>query len=161
MNGPFNYNRTPLAPPGTRVLVHEKPVNRETWSPHDIDGWYVGPALESYRCYRTWILDTRRERIYDTLQWFPMHVTMPLASSIDLVLAGARDIIQALNNPSASSPLAPLTDSETQTLRTLATVLTNRQPTPAAQALPALTPPPVLPPPPAHFRQPQPRLRQL
>jgi hypothetical protein len=149
MNGPCNYNRTPLAPPGTRVLVHEKPVDRETWSPHGIDGWYVGPALDSYICYRTWILDTRRKRIRDTLEWFSMHVTMPLASSIDLVVAGTRDIIQALNNPSASSPLAPLTDSETQTLRTLATVLTNRQPTPAAQALPVPTPQTVPPPTPA------------
>ncbi len=36
-----------MAPPGVRVLIHEKPQNRETWSPHALDGWYVGPALES------------------------------------------------------------------------------------------------------------------
>jgi hypothetical protein len=44
--GQFDFNKTPMAPPGTRVLVHEKPDKRGTWAPHGIDGWYVGPALE-------------------------------------------------------------------------------------------------------------------
>ena len=44
--GTFNFNRTPLAPPGTKVLIHTKPSVRETWAPHGIDGWYLGPAME-------------------------------------------------------------------------------------------------------------------
>jgi hypothetical protein len=28
----------PLAPPGTRVLVHETPPVRQTWSPHGVEG---------------------------------------------------------------------------------------------------------------------------
>ena len=39
MVGQFDFNRTPLAPPGIRVLVHIKPSERTTWSPHDADGW--------------------------------------------------------------------------------------------------------------------------
>jgi hypothetical protein len=27
LNGAFDFNTTPLAPPGTRVVVHEKPLN--------------------------------------------------------------------------------------------------------------------------------------
>jgi hypothetical protein len=30
LNGQFDFNRTPIAPPGIRVLVHEKPGNRTT-----------------------------------------------------------------------------------------------------------------------------------
>ena len=37
VNGPFDFNRTPIAPPGIRVLAHEKPDNRTTWSPHALD----------------------------------------------------------------------------------------------------------------------------
>jgi hypothetical protein len=33
VHGTYDYNRVPLAPPGCRVLVHEKPQNRTTWSP--------------------------------------------------------------------------------------------------------------------------------
>jgi hypothetical protein len=124
INGHFDFNRTPLALPGIRVLIHEKPQNRETWSPHALDGWYIGPALESYQCYNVWLWDTRHERICNTISWFPAKVTMPLASSTDLVMAGIQDIIQALQNPTANSPLAPRTDSQVQALQDLTSLLT-------------------------------------
>jgi hypothetical protein len=125
VHGMFDCNRTPLAPPGIRVLVHIKPSERTTWSPHGADGWYVGPALESYRCYTVWLWDTRATRVCDTLAWFPTKVPLPLASSNDLILAGIHDILHALRNPSAGSPLAPLTDSHVDALTTLTTLLTS------------------------------------
>jgi hypothetical protein len=48
IHGFFNFNQTPIAPPGIRVLVHEKPANRDTWAAHGVNGWYIGPALDSY-----------------------------------------------------------------------------------------------------------------
>ena len=48
LNGAFNYNRTPLAPPVTRVVVHEAPGNRHTWDPNGVNGWYLGPARNHY-----------------------------------------------------------------------------------------------------------------
>ena len=125
IHGHFDCNRTPLAPPGIRVLVHIKPKDRTTWSPHGADGWYTGPALESYRCYTVWLWDTRATRLCDTLTWFPTKVTMPLASSNDLILAGIQDIVHALKHPSAGSPLAPLSDSHHQTLQQLNAILTS------------------------------------
>ena len=44
VHGQFDFNKTPLAPPGTHVLVHEKPSNRGTWAPHAVAGWYLGPG---------------------------------------------------------------------------------------------------------------------
>jgi hypothetical protein len=44
LNGPFNFNRTPLAPVGTKVIVHENPSIRGTWDAHGVDGWYIGYA---------------------------------------------------------------------------------------------------------------------
>ena len=46
--GQYDYNRTPIAPPGTKVVVHEKPHQRGSWDPHGKDGYYAGPAMESY-----------------------------------------------------------------------------------------------------------------
>lgn len=54
VRGTFNFNRTPLAPPGLCVLIHEKLAKRGTWSPHAVPGWYLGPAPHHYRCYRVW-----------------------------------------------------------------------------------------------------------
>ncbi|KAG7345660.1 hypothetical protein IV203_033191 [Nitzschia inconspicua] len=38
LHGTFDYNRTPLPPPGCRVLVHMKQAQRESWAPHATDG---------------------------------------------------------------------------------------------------------------------------
>jgi hypothetical protein len=44
LEGNFNFDATPMAPPGTKVLIHEKPQQRGSWDPHGIEGWYLGPA---------------------------------------------------------------------------------------------------------------------
>jgi hypothetical protein len=48
INGAFDFNRTPLAPPGTKVIIHEKPATRGTWAPRAVEGWYLGPAQRHY-----------------------------------------------------------------------------------------------------------------
>ena len=78
LHGAFDFNRTPLGPPGTRVLIHELPDKRGTWCPHTILGFYTGPATEHYRCYKVWVLETSSECIANTLLWFPTQVPLPL-----------------------------------------------------------------------------------
>jgi hypothetical protein len=46
IDGKYDYNRVPMAPPVTRIISHETPNHRRTWAPHGKDGWYIGPALE-------------------------------------------------------------------------------------------------------------------
>ena len=110
--GTFDYNRTPLAPPGVKVLAHDKADKRGSWSSHALDGWYIGPALESYRCYRIWLWETRATRICDTVSWFPEKLPMPLASSDDRIAASLADIAEALRNPSVGSPFHALSDNQ-------------------------------------------------
>ena len=128
VNGHYDFNRNPIAPPGIRVLVHEKPAQRKSWSPHAVDGWYVGPALESHRCYKVWIWETRKVRTCDTVSWFPDTCRMPTATSTDVIRAGVADIAEALKNPSPGSPLAPLTDTQTQALKTLVDIFKQHDP---------------------------------
>eukprot|EP00957_Ditylum_brightwellii_P002474 189947-Ditylum_brightwellii.AAC.1 len=48
LNGMHDFNSMPLAPPSTKVIVHEKSTVRGTWSPHGVDGWYIGPSPHHY-----------------------------------------------------------------------------------------------------------------
>jgi len=123
IHGAFDFNRTPIAPPGTRVLAHVKPDARSSWAPHGLEGWYVGPAWAYYRCYTVWVTKTRAARICDTITWFPTHVRMPAASSTDYILAGIADIVHALQSPTANAPFAPLSDSHTKALTLLMDIL--------------------------------------
>jgi hypothetical protein len=45
---PYNYNRNPLIPPGSKIVAHEKPSQRGSWDPHGKLGRYIGLALERY-----------------------------------------------------------------------------------------------------------------
>ena len=126
IHGSFDFNRTPLAPPGTKVLIHTKPNTRETWAPHGAEGWYLGPAMNHYRCYRVYANETRAERIADTLAWFPSEIKMPSASSTDAAIAAAHDLITALQNPHPASALSPLADNEHAALQQLAEIFRNR-----------------------------------
>jgi hypothetical protein len=160
MHGAFDFNRTPLAPPGTKVLIHEKPDIRGTWAPHAIEGWYLGPATRHYRCYRVWAWSTNAERIADTLAWFPTTTIMPRHSSTDIAIAAAHDLTHALLHPAPASPLSPLTDSQHHTLLTLSDIFkqhTQRPdqvptaphtPSPPPPTMVAPTPPSDLTPPP-------------
>ena len=137
VNGTFDFNRVPLAPPGCRVLIHDKPQNRTTWSPHALDGWYVGPAPDSYRCYRIWMWDTRATRICDTVSWFPSKVAMPTNSSADLILTSLQDIAHALAHPMPRSPVDPISPTHKAALQQLIETLVTLVPhTPRRASLP-------------------------
>ena len=51
MCGPFNYNVTPLGPPGCRIIIHAKGTIRRTRDFKGIECFYIGPAMNHYRCY--------------------------------------------------------------------------------------------------------------
>jgi hypothetical protein len=70
IDGQYDYNREPMAPPGKRIVAHETINRRRTWAPHGQDGWYIGPALEHYRCHTIYITKTRSERVVETVGFF-------------------------------------------------------------------------------------------
>ena len=50
----YNWNAQPwcpLAPPGTHAVVKEHPATQTSWVPQATDAWYLGPALNHYRCF--------------------------------------------------------------------------------------------------------------
>ena len=79
--GNFNVQATPLAPTGTRVVVYKTKNIRTTWSSHSEDGWYVGPALEHYRCVSVFSPTTRTVRHVDTVHYFSNVVPFPKNNS--------------------------------------------------------------------------------
>jgi hypothetical protein len=121
--GDFDFNATPMAPPGIRVLIHEKPDKRATFAPHATDGWYVGPALEHYRCYRVYVWETQAERTTDTLSWFPTKVTLPTSTSEARIGAALQDVVTELQKPRPPFSNTSINDSHTATLTTITQML--------------------------------------
>jgi hypothetical protein len=134
LNGAFDFNRTPLAPPGTKVLVYDNPEKRRTWAAHGVDGWYIGSAPEHYRCYKVYIPKTRAERTAHTVEFFPHECPVPKTSSADAATDAARALADALANPAPAAPFARHGDAQMQAINELARIFTN-----TVQAAPSTT----------------------
>jgi hypothetical protein len=123
--GAFNYNRTPFAPPGMKILVHERPEERSSYAPHSITGWYLGPSLQHYRCHRVWIPSTASERVAVTVTWLPHHFKMPTPSSTDIIQAAAKDLTSALQQHHSPTILPSASTENLTALKQLSTIFTN------------------------------------
>jgi hypothetical protein len=117
-----------MAPPGTRIIAHETPGRRKTWAPHGQDGWYIGPALEHYRCYTVYITKTRSTRIVETVEFFPHKFKIPFPSSSDLATQAATESTHALLNPQPAGPFCQVGDEQVIALRKLATIFEASRP---------------------------------
>jgi hypothetical protein len=111
-----------MAPPGTRIIAHETPNRRRTWAPHQQDGWYIGPALEHYRCYTVYITKTRGERVVETVDSPPEKFKLPFASAQDLATQAAVELIHALLHPQPAGPFCKVGDEQTLALKRLADI---------------------------------------
>ena len=94
--GMFDFNKCPLAPPGTKVVLHEKPSNRASWAYHGTDGWYIGPSLEHYRCVKIYVPETGAVRNADTVKFFPSTIPLPQTSTEDYLKQASSDILSLL-----------------------------------------------------------------
>jgi hypothetical protein len=105
-HGLVDYNKTAFAPPGCKIIAHEKPGKRRTWAPHGQHGYSLGPAMHHYRCQNVYISSTASERIVDTLEFFPHNYQMPQLSSTDRFIMAAKDTTDDLKNPHPVVPFA-------------------------------------------------------
>ena len=127
LHGRFDFNRTPLAPPGLRCLAHVKPTQRKSWGTHAIDAWYLGPAMDSYRCHRVWTPETNADRIAQQVTWIPGKLALPVATSLDLLQATMKDLKQILNDPKHENLASELTPTQYQALLDLSQVFTQEK----------------------------------
>jgi hypothetical protein len=118
----YDFNRAPMAPPGTRIIAHKTPSRRQTWAPHGQVGWYIGPALEHYRCYTVYITKTRGDIIVETVDFFPEKFTLPSPSAQDLATQAAADLTHVLLNPQPEGPFFKVVDEQTIALKRLANI---------------------------------------
>jgi hypothetical protein len=99
MFGNFDYNRTPLAPPGTKVVAHTPATTRTSFGQHGKVGWYVGPSLEHYRCYRCYFPDTMQERDVLKVDFFPEKTPFPVFTRDTYLQQTAEDMLHLLQHP--------------------------------------------------------------
>jgi hypothetical protein len=128
LHGIFDYNKAQLAPPGTKVILHEKTDRRGSWAPHSLNGWYVRPAMEHYRAHRVYCSTNGHELISDTVEFFPKHCKVPGLSSADAATIAALDLTNALANPTPTTPSKQPGTDRMQEIKKLAAIFESMVP---------------------------------
>jgi hypothetical protein len=128
LKGLFDYNKTPLAPPGTKVIIQEKTDHRGSWSPHGLNGWYIRPAMEHYRAHRVYCSTTGHKRISDTVDVFPKHCKVPGLSSAYAETTVALDLTNALQNPAPITTFKQPGTDRMQEIKKLAVIFESMAP---------------------------------
>jgi hypothetical protein len=139
-HGLVDYNKTAFAPPGCKIIAHERPGKRQTWAPHGQHGYSLGPAMHHYRCQNVYISTTASECIVKTLEFFPHNYQMPQLLSTDHLLMAAKDMTENLQNPHRKATFASVGDDTIAALTVLAAIFNlklRQAPSPATHASPA------------------------
>jgi len=145
--GNYDFNKNPLAPIGTRVLIHLEADVRASWQNHGKDGWYIGPSMEHYRCVKCYVPTTGRERDADTISYFSKKVKFPKTTTEDHLRQAASDIVFILQNKLSIVPSLDFGDETENALLHISTLLGRAAKPPGAQrVLPTMVPQPVYPP---------------
>jgi hypothetical protein len=100
----YDFLANPLAPPGTKVVVYEPNDKRPSWSPHGIEGFYLGPALNHYRSMRTFIPSTNGYRTSDQIDYFPTKLLFPGASTAEMLIEAIAKVQLNLKTTNVISP---------------------------------------------------------
>ena len=77
LNGPYDWNRYPLAPLGCKAFVYEDGNTRGSWASRGVDAFYLGPVKDHYRCNHQYIPETKAYRILGSTELYPQHCQLP------------------------------------------------------------------------------------
>jgi len=125
MEGSFSFDATPMAPPGTEVLIHLKPNRRQSWSFHASNAWYIGPSLKHYRCIRSIMASTGGERLTDTFRFKHHVIRVPVITATDRIIKATAQLTNALAGVQEAPP------DELQAIQALRVILLGEElPTP-------------------------------
>ena len=91
-HGAFNYEATPIGPLGCDIIAHRKTGTRNSWDFRGAADWYVGVALQHYRCHTIVDKATRAVQISDTVEFCHQHLTQPKVTPMDRTVHGVNTL---------------------------------------------------------------------
>ena len=106
--GDFHFDSTPIAPPGTAMLMYERPENRSSFGHNAKKAWYIGPCLDHYRTFKGILPSTGKERMCDTVKMKHHAIAIPSLTPADRILEAAKQLDLALRQMPKQGPLVEL-----------------------------------------------------
>ena len=77
LEGPNNWNRYPMARPGTKAIIYNDADLQASWAPHGLNAWLLGPSKDHYRCHVYYVPETTGYCVSGSADLFPQHCIAP------------------------------------------------------------------------------------
>ena len=110
-NIPFDYAATPLGPLGSRVMIHNTVNTRKSWDQRGREGFYIGPALQYYRCLTVFNSKTKHVSIYNTVEFLHTYLQQPTLTPEDRIVHAVHLLtcaIQDVKSKNTASQIAAI-----------------------------------------------------
>ena len=100
----FDWNKTPINPPGCPVQIYETRDDRGTWDFKTIDAFALCPSMNHYRSWCVYVPSKKSERITASVTWFPEVLPAQDTCCEALLLQAANSLYEHANAISADTP---------------------------------------------------------
>ena len=112
-----------MAPPGTRLIVHDKPRNITSWCHHVTPDWYIDPSLDHYRCMQCYMNANDTVCITDTIKYTPKEFDFPKTTPENYLQQAIGYIIQIMQDPPKTLPFKYYVDTTKNVINQIAYIL--------------------------------------
>ena len=85
VRGHYDFMKSPIAPAGCKVLVHDRPMERGSWSDRGTEGFFLNQAPQHYRNFICYMPKTNSTRTSNTVEFFPSNCSLPKLEPLDTV----------------------------------------------------------------------------
>ncbi len=119
LNGPYDWNRHPLAPLGCKAVIYKDGSTRGSWASRGVDGWYLRQSMDHYQCSLFYVPETQAYHISGSAELFPQHCQIPNMSPhqhLRALMDELRDSTTVAASTSEGRRLLKLLQSNLQTI---------------------------------------------
>eukprot|EP00957_Ditylum_brightwellii_P132800 10126056-Ditylum_brightwellii.AAC.1 len=104
IHGCYIFEATPMVSPGTKCFIHIKPHKCASWGFHAEDAWYVGPALNHYRCCMVVMKQSTVQQMTNTIKFRHHNVQLPTITPVEQIEKAIKELTNAINANSTEGP---------------------------------------------------------
>ena len=99
VKGLHNYMAEPLAPRGTKVIIHENKAQRGTWgNKKGVEGFYISNSSSNhYRNFICYLPKTQSIRVTNTIEFLPSKTDFPVLNPEDNIVLLLKEMAEILN----------------------------------------------------------------
>ena len=105
MKGEYHFDATPVAPPGSEILMHENPNRRETFGLNAKKTWYIAPCFKHYLTFKRILPSTGAESMSDTVRFKHHAIAIPQLTPANRILEAARQFDDAIKQQPKRAPM--------------------------------------------------------